>query len=188
MIENSLNQFEQNLESFVQFVEQYQEYQNEQQSLLQKLQDENVVSIQALAGNQDPLYSDSIHFLNHGGQQMTNNLQLLESQLQQNNEMLGELSTIRKTQVEKQKKELIIFLKEQENSTLNQIQTTILSQKNELSKRTPPIIPMMVQVQTRHRQKLPQVLCQKQIQIQQRFHLHQVWKKKWQNCRLSQTK
>lgn len=139
--ENSLNQFEQNLESFVQFVEQYQEYQNEQQSLLQKLQDENVVSIQALAGNQDPLYSDSIDFLNHGGQQMTNNLQLLESQLQQNNEMLGELSTIRKTQVEKQKKELIIFLKEQENSTLNQIQTTILSQKNELSKRTPPINP-----------------------------------------------
>ena len=132
--ENTLNQFEQNLESFVQFVDQYQEYQNDQQLLLQKLQDENVVTIQALAGNQVPLYSDTNDFLNNGGQQMTNNLQLLNSQLQQNNEMLGELSIIRKTQVEKQKEELLTFFKEQENSALEKIQSTIISQKNELSK------------------------------------------------------
>jgi putative membrane protein len=135
--ENNLNQFEQNLESFVQFVDQYQDYQNDQQLLLQKLQDENVVTIQALAGNQAPLYSDSNDFLNNGGQQMTNNLQLLNSQLQQNNEMLGELSIIRKTQVEKQKEELLAFFKEQENSALEKMQSTIISQKNELSKGTP---------------------------------------------------
>ena len=34
----------------------------------------------------------------------------------------------------KKKRKLIAFFKEQENSTLDQIQTTILSQKNELSK------------------------------------------------------
>jgi putative membrane protein len=135
--ENNLNQFEQNLESFVQFVDQYQDYQNDQQLLLQKLQDENVVTIQALAGNQAPLYSDSNDFLNNGGQQMTNNLQLLNSQLQQNNEMLGELSIIRKTQVEKQKEELLAFFKEQENSALEKMQSTIISQKNELSQGTP---------------------------------------------------
>ena len=79
--------------------------------------------------------------------------------------MLGELSTIRKTQVEKQKKELIIFLKEQENSTLIKFRLRSFLKRMNFLREHHQLIPMMVQVQTRHRQKLPQVLCQKQIQI-----------------------
>lgn len=136
--ESNITQFEQNLKSFVLFVEQYKEYQATQQETLQKLQDKNVLSIQTLAGSQAPRYSESVSFLNEGGLQLTNSLQSVESQLLENNKMLGDLSNIRTGQIDTKRTDFIEYLKLEETNSINQTIQTIVSLKNDLSGETKP--------------------------------------------------
>ncbi|EWG08830.1 type VII secretion protein EsaA [Cytobacillus firmus] len=134
--ENNLSQFEENLAGFVQYVEQYREYQDAQQETLQKLQDESVLSLQALTGKQDPQYSESLAALNEGGEQLSSTLDSVESQLKENSETFSNLSAIRTAQVDRQREELINYLMEQERNTLSQAEANIASLKQELSKGT----------------------------------------------------
>lgn len=134
--ENNLTQFEESLAGFVQYVDQYREYQDAQQETLQKLQDESVLSIQALTGKQDPQYSESLAALNEGGEQLSSTLDSVESQLKENSETFSSLSAIRTSQVDRQREELINYLIEQERNTLSQVEANIASLKQELSKGT----------------------------------------------------
>ncbi|WHY34521.1 type VII secretion protein EsaA [Cytobacillus firmus] len=132
--ENNLGQFEENLGSFVQFVDQYKEYQDNQQSILQKMQDENVVDIQAVAGKQQPTYSEALSVLNKGNQELAGGINSVEKQLEENSEVFGEISTIpqkldlQKTEVE----EVISRLIEQENESLSNTKVNMITAKKEL--------------------------------------------------------
>ncbi|KML38969.1 type VII secretion protein EsaA [Cytobacillus firmus] len=132
--ENNLGQFEENLGSFVQFVDQYKEYQDNQQSILQKMQDENVVDIQAVAGKQQPAYSEALSVLNKGNQELAGGINSVEKQLEENSEVFGEISTIpqkldlQKTEVE----EVISRLIEQENESLSNTKVNMITAKKEL--------------------------------------------------------
>ncbi|QOK26478.1 type VII secretion protein EsaA [Cytobacillus oceanisediminis] len=134
--ENNLTQFEENLAGFVQYVEQYREYQDAQQETLQKLQDENVLNIQAITGKHDPQYSESLTALNEGGEQLSNTIDSVEAQLKENSETFSSLSNIRTAQVDRQREELINYLMNQERETLSQVEANIASLKLELSKGT----------------------------------------------------
>lgn len=132
--ENNLGQFEENLGSFVQFVDQYKEYQDNQQSILQKMQDENVVDIQAVAGKQQPAYSEALGVLNKGNQELAGGIDSVEKQLEENSEVFDEISTIpqkldlQKTEVE----EVISRLIEQENESLSNTKVNMITAKKEL--------------------------------------------------------
>lgn len=139
--ENNLTQFEENLAGFVQYVEQYREYQDAQQETLQKLQDENVLNIQAITGKHDPQYSESLTALNEGGEQLSNTIDSVEAQLKENSETFSSLSNIRTAQVDRQREELINYLMNQERETLSQVEANIASLKQELSKGTSAGIP-----------------------------------------------
>lgn len=131
--ENNLGQFEENLGSFVQFVDQYKEYQDNQQSILQKMQDENVVDIQAVAGKQQPAYSEALSVLNKGNQELAGGINSVEKQLEENSEVFGDLSAIRNDQVSRQMNALKIYFQEQEAASFNKAAETIGLLKGELS-------------------------------------------------------
>ncbi|RBP87377.1 type VII secretion EsaA-like protein [Cytobacillus firmus] len=135
--ENNLSQFEENLGSFVKFVDQYKEYQDNQQNILQKMQDENVVNIQAVAGKQQPTYSEAISVLNKGNQELAGGIDSVEKQLEENSEEFGDLSAIRKNEVDRQikeqYKELDEYFNKQEESSFNKAAETIGLLKGELS-------------------------------------------------------
>ncbi|MBG9443067.1 type VII secretion protein EsaA [Cytobacillus firmus] len=131
--ENNLGQFEENLGSFVQFVDQYKEYQDNQQSILQKMQEENVVDIQAVAGKQQPTYSEALSVLNKGNQELAGGINSVEKQLEENSEVFGDLSAIRNDQVSRQMNALKIYFQEQEAASFNKAAETIGLLKGELS-------------------------------------------------------
>ncbi|MCC3649868.1 MAG: type VII secretion protein EsaA [Bacillota bacterium] len=131
--ENNLGQFEENLGSFVQFVDLYKEYQDNQQSILQKMQDENVVDIQAVAGKQQPAYSEALSVLNKGNQELAGGINSVEKQLEENSEVFGDLSAIRNDQVSRQMNALKTYFQEQEAASFNKAAETIGLLKGELS-------------------------------------------------------
>lgn len=131
--ENNLSQFEENLGSFVQFVDQYKEYQDNQQSILQKMQDENIVDIQAVAGKQQPAYSEALSVLNKGNQELAGGIESVEKQLEENSETFGDLSAIRNDQVGRQMNALKKYFQEQEAASFNKAAETIGLLKGELS-------------------------------------------------------
>ncbi|MGY6208702.1 type VII secretion protein EsaA [Cytobacillus firmus] len=131
--ENNLGQFEENLGSFVQFVDQYKEYQDNQQSILQKMQDENVVDIQAVAGKQQPTYSEALSVLNKGNQELAGGINSVEKQLEENSEVFGDLSAIRNDQVSRQMNALKTYFQEQEAASFNKAAETVGLLKGELS-------------------------------------------------------
>lgn len=131
--ENNLSQFEENLGSFVQFVDQYKEYQDNQQNILQKMQDENVVNIQAVAGKQQPTYSEALSVLNKGNQELAGGIDSVEKQLEENSEVFGDLSAIRNDQVGRQMNALKTYFQEQEAASFNKAAENIGLLKGELS-------------------------------------------------------
>ncbi|WP_368297792.1 type VII secretion protein EsaA [Cytobacillus firmus] len=132
--ENNLGQFEENLGSFVQFVDQYKEYQDNQQSILQKMQDENVVDIQAVAGQKMPAYMGALSGdLTEGKQDLDSGIASVEKQLEENSETFGDLSAIRNDQVSRQMNSLKTYFQEQEAASFNKAAETIGLLKGELS-------------------------------------------------------
>ncbi|URT71226.1 type VII secretion protein EsaA [Cytobacillus firmus] len=132
--ENNLSQFEENLGSFVQFVDQYKEYQDNQQGILQKMQDENVVDIQAVAGQKMPAHMDALSGdLTEGKQDLDSGIASVEKQLEENSETFGDLSAIRNDQVSRQMNSLKTYFQEQEAASFNKAAETIGLLKGELS-------------------------------------------------------
>ncbi|MCM3705277.1 type VII secretion protein EsaA [Cytobacillus firmus] len=136
--ESNLRQFEENLGSFVQFVDQYKEYQDNQQSVLQKMQDENVVEIQAVAGQKMPARMDALSGdLSEGKQELDSGIASVEKQLEENSEEFEDLSAIRKNEVDRQikeqYKELDEYFNKQEESSFKKAAKTIGLLKGELS-------------------------------------------------------
>jgi type VII secretion EsaA-like protein len=141
--ENNLGQFEENLGSFVQFVDLYKEYQDNQQSILQKMQDENVVDIQAVAGQKMPAHMDALSGdLTEGKQDLGSGIESVETQLKENSEAFVELSIKRNDQVDLQKTEqynaLNLFFEKQEEDSLNEAVKRIDTLKDELKGATQP--------------------------------------------------
>ncbi|MFJ7978416.1 type VII secretion protein EsaA [Peribacillus sp. NPDC096379] len=135
--EENVKQFEQSFTSFVKYVEDYRDYQNIQQLMLEKVQDENIVSVQALAANQAPRYSDSMDYLDEQSEQISTNIEAINEQLDENNATVNTLSMVRQNEVERQKSDLINYLKGQETTTLNKHESTIITLKTELNKGAP---------------------------------------------------
>ncbi|WP_226620335.1 type VII secretion protein EsaA [Cytobacillus firmus] len=132
--ENNLSQFEENLGSFVQFVDQYKEYQDNQQGILQKMQDENVVDIQTVAGQKMPAYMGALSGdLTEGELELGNGIASVEKQLEENSETFGDLSAIRNDQVSRQMNSLKTYFQEQEAASFNKAAETIGLLKGELS-------------------------------------------------------
>ncbi|WP_163141727.1 type VII secretion protein EsaA [Bacillus sp. 22-7] len=141
--ENNLGQFEENLGSFIQFVDQYKEYQDNQQSILQKMQDENVVDIQAVAGQKMPAYMGALSGdLTEGKQDLDSGIASVEKQLEENSQVFGDLSEIRNAQVDRQITEqfsaLDKYFEEQERTSFEKAAERISSLKGELSDGTQP--------------------------------------------------
>lgn len=140
--ENNVQQFEQNLTSFVQFVEEFKEYQNNQQEVLQQLQDESISSIQLLATAQPTRHAEVQDYLSQEGRGINAGLASIARSMDQNNGTLEDLSEIRRFEMGTQKEELLSDLFDytidiqiaQQNSELSNIKTTILELKDELSK------------------------------------------------------
>ncbi|MCM3246447.1 type VII secretion protein EsaA [Cytobacillus firmus] len=133
--ENNLSQFEENLGSFVQFVDQYKEYQDNQQNILQKMQDENVVNIQAVAGKQMPAHMDALSGdLTKGEQELGSGIESVEAQLENNSVAFREISAIPKN-LNDQKSEVedvISTIIDQERESLSNTKIKMISAKEEL--------------------------------------------------------
>ncbi|USK44687.1 type VII secretion protein EsaA [Cytobacillus oceanisediminis] len=133
--ENNLSQFEENLGSFVKFVDQYKEYQDNQQNILQKMQDENVVNIQAVAGKQMPAHMDALSGdLTKGEQELGSGIESVEAQLENNSVAFREISAIPKN-LNDQKSEVedvISTIIDQERESLSNTKIKMISAKEEL--------------------------------------------------------
>lgn len=133
--ENNLGQFEENLVSFVQFVDQYKEYQDNQQSILRKMQDENVVDIQAVAGQKMPAHMDALSGdLTKGELELGNGIASVEAQLENNSEAFGEISAIPKNLIDQKSEveDVISTIIDQENEGLSNTKIKMISAKKEL--------------------------------------------------------
>lgn len=131
--ENNLRQFEENLGSFIQFVDQYKEYQDNQQNILQKMQDENVVDLQAVAGQKMPARMDALSGdLTEGKQELDSGIASVEKQLEKNNEEFNILSDIRSEQVGRQINALKTYFQDQELASFEKTAKKIGSLKSEL--------------------------------------------------------
>ncbi|MCG1020365.1 type VII secretion protein EsaA [Sutcliffiella horikoshii] len=139
--ENNVQQFEQNLTSFVQFVEEFKEYQNNQQEVLQQLQDESISSIQLLATAQPTRHAEVQDYLSQEGRGINAGLESINNSMQMNNVALGELSDLRQSEVGRQTSEMKTFLENQEeialllkNTQLNKLEESLNDLKRELEK------------------------------------------------------
>lgn len=118
--ENNVQQFEQNLTSFVRFVEEFKEYQNNQQEVLQQLQDESISSIQLLASVQPSRHGDMQDYLSQEGREINAGLEAINNSMGKNNAALGKLSNVRQSEVGRQTDEMKTFLEKQEGIALLQ--------------------------------------------------------------------
>ncbi len=139
--ENSVQQFEQNLTSFVQFVEEFKEYQNNQQDMLQQLQDESISNIQLLANVQPSRHGEMQDYLSQEGREINAGLQSINDSMEENNVALGALSNLRQSEVGRQTGEMKTFLEKQEEiamlqktTQLNKLEDSIDELKKELEK------------------------------------------------------
>ncbi len=138
---STVQQFEDNLTSFVQFVDQFKEYQDSQQLVLQELQDESMGSIQLLATSQPSRYAQVQDYLSQEGTEINNRLESVNNSMESNNTALNELSELRKSEVGRQTGDMEAFFEQQEqiamsqkNSDLTSLEETIENLKGELGK------------------------------------------------------
>lgn len=138
---NTVQQFEDNLTSFVQFVDQFKEYQDSQQLVLQELQDESMGSIQLLATAQPSRYAQVQDYLSQEGREINSGLESVNSSMESNNNALNELSELRKSEVGRQTGDMEAFFEQQEqiameqkNEDLSKLEKTIDSLKGKLAK------------------------------------------------------
>ncbi|ART76067.1 type VII secretion protein EsaA [Sutcliffiella horikoshii] len=139
--ESTVQQFEDNLTSFVQFVDQFKEYQDSQQLVLQELQDESMGSIQLLATAQPSRFAQVQEYFSQGGTEINNRLESVNSSMESNNTALNELSELRKSEVDRQTGDMEAFFEQQEqiamsqkNADLSELETTLENLKDELEK------------------------------------------------------
>ncbi|MEA3321769.1 MAG: type VII secretion protein EsaA [Bacillota bacterium] len=139
--ENTVQQFEDNLTSFVQFVEEFREYQDNQQLMLQELQDESMGSIQLIATAQPSRHAQVQDYLSQEGTEINNGLESVNSSMESNNAALSELSELRKSEVDRQAGDMQAFFEQQEqialsqkNADLSELEVTIENLKDELKK------------------------------------------------------
>ncbi|MGD7052380.1 type VII secretion protein EsaA [Sutcliffiella horikoshii] len=139
--ESTVQQFEDNLTSFVQFVDQFKEYQDSQQLVLQELQDESMGSIQLLATAQPSRFAQVQEYFSQGGTEINNGLESVNSSMESNNTALNELSELRKSEVDRQTGDMEAFFEQQEqiamsqkNADLSELETTLENLKDELEK------------------------------------------------------
>ncbi len=137
--ENNVQQFEQNLTSFVQFVEEFKEYQNSQQDVLQQLQDDSIKSIQLLATAQPSRHADVQDYLSQEAREVNSGLQSISNNMEKNNAAFGDLSELRQSEVGRQTGEMKTFLEKQEeialvqkNSQLNGLEDSLKDLKKKL--------------------------------------------------------
>ncbi|WP_404449681.1 type VII secretion protein EsaA [Sutcliffiella horikoshii] len=138
---NTVQQFEENLTSFVQFVEQFKEYQDSQQLVLQELQDESMGSIQLLASTQPSRYAQVQDYLFQEGTEINNGLESINTSMESNNSALTELSELRKSEVGRQTGDMQAFFEQQEqiaqaqkDADLKSVEASIKELKEELQK------------------------------------------------------
>ncbi|MGD6871880.1 type VII secretion protein EsaA [Sutcliffiella horikoshii] len=139
--ESTVQQFEDNLTSFVQFVDQFKEYQDSQQLVLQELQNESMGSIQLLATAQPSRFAQVQDYLSQEGTEINNGLETVNSSMESNNTALNELSELRKSEVDRQTGDMEAFFEQQEqiamsqkNADLSELETTLENLKDELEK------------------------------------------------------
>ena len=138
---STVQQFEDNLTSFVQFVDQFKEYQDSQQLVLQELQDESMGSIQLLATAQPSRYAQVQDYLSQEGREINSGLESVNDSMENNNSALANLSELRKSEVGRQTGDMEAFFEQQEqiamsqkNSDLTSLEETIENLKGELGK------------------------------------------------------
>ncbi|KMJ58374.1 hypothetical protein AB685_10790 [Bacillus sp. LL01] len=137
--ESTVQQFEENLTSFVQFVDQFKEYQDSQQLVLQELQDESMGSIQLLASTQPSRHAEVQDYLSQEGTEINNGLESINNSMESNKTNLGELSELRKSEVDRQTSDMEAFFEQQEqialsqkNADLTKLEETIENLKSKL--------------------------------------------------------
>ncbi len=131
---DSMNQFQQDLTTFVEFVEQYKQYQELQQQTLQQLQDESVSTITNLSLNQNTRYTDSIEAFDQQSGQLNTGLEDFGKQLEKNNNNISTLSTVRLEQVDQQTEEMMAYFKEREESSINKVESELQSLKQKVTR------------------------------------------------------
>lgn len=123
---STVQQFEDNLTSFVQFVEQFKEYQDNQQLVLQELQDESMGSIQLLATAQPSRHAQVQDYLSQEGREINNGLETVNSSMESNNNALNKLSELRKSEVGRQTGDMEAFFEQQEQIAMAQKNTDLI--------------------------------------------------------------
>lgn len=138
---NTVQQFEDNLTSFVQFVEQFKEYQDSQQLVLQDMQNESMGNIQLLASTQPSRYAQVQDYLSQEGTEINNGLESINTSMESNNSALTELSELRKSEVGRQTGDMQAFFEQQEqiaqaqkDADLKAAEASIMELKEELQK------------------------------------------------------
>ena len=129
-----MNQFQQDLTTFVEFVEQYKQYQEIQQQTLQQLQDESVSTITNLSLNQNTRYTDSIEAFDQQSGQLNTGLEDFGKQLEKNNNNISTLSTVRLEQADQQTEEMMAYFKEREESSINKVESELQSLKQKVTR------------------------------------------------------
>ena len=130
---DNMNQFQQELTTFVKLVEQYKGYQETQGQTLTQLQGESLSAIAAFSSNQMPKFTNSIESFAQQSGQLSAGLDEISQQLEKNQNNMNALSDVRVEQVEEQKEEMMAYLREREEHTLNQMESELQTLKKEVA-------------------------------------------------------
>lgn len=131
--------FGQQLGGFVSHVEQYKDFQAKQKNILLQIQDTSLAKIQVAAAAQVERYNESMLALEENNELQNGEILKLNDQLNYAERKFNELSTIRKQQVDRQVKDLLVV----QAAAIDRYNDTIignLEKRIEASKEAPTVL------------------------------------------------
>ncbi|CAM4006623.1 type VII secretion protein EsaA [Mesobacillus zeae] len=104
--QSNVQQFEQNLSSFIEYVDAYRIYQDKQQEILGKIQDESIAAVQKTTENQVPRHEGTKSMFAEKTDTVALGMQKVNDNLEDNKNTFSALETMRQSQVDRQAKDM----------------------------------------------------------------------------------
>lgn len=121
-IENA-DSFGLQMNNFITYVQQYKEFQDTQRQILQQVQDDSLAKIHAAAATQAEQFNRSVQMLEDSNNKLNNEIQKVNAIVDTNKEKFEALSELRKNEVNRQLKDLIVV----QGTAIDRYNNTILS-------------------------------------------------------------
>lgn len=120
-IENA-ETFGQQMDGFIAYVQQYREFQGKQREILQQVQDSSLAKIQEAAAKQAEQFNQSVRLLEESNEKLNSEIDRVNEIVDANKEKFNALSELRKSEVDRQLKDLLVV----QGTAIDRYNNTIL--------------------------------------------------------------